>query len=724
MGNKLSTEFKFIDTDANKIDALRGKLVDFNNYVNNLGKNADFGKRIENESVKGTAAVGKLGKEVDTLKTKTETFQARPTISRYYENEAAEVKKSVNSIKREIDSLNTAAPRTNPGKLSLDRIASGIGDDGVSRARPKINIDYGESRFNTPAPFDKSVKTPGGGNLKLSSFQKTNLSYQINDVLTGLASGQNPAQILAQQGGQIAQIFSKEQIAGFTAAYGGLVSILGLGTVAIAATYKITGDLRAEAERRLKVEETIAGTINRQILGQQEALRVAKEQQITAEKNFYFQRDLKTDSKEQLESRLATAQLLLNNTLPTIKTYDGSGKLTEKTNEEFTRRAAEVADFKARLRELPYEKNDRLARAFDQHNEDFKRSRQNDREFEKQSAEKRKQEAEKRKQELEQIQEKVRDLGKTYTNIYDNLLQKTNANNPFVTIFSEGDKAIRDLRENLKGLAPELQTVVLQMQQKLNSDSLFNARLENDFARFDLRERADELRSFKTPKIEDPNKFFNDFVADGLKQAVAANGGSNIRYNSNIFTDKDGKKFTTGFTQTDLRDEINTVFERTGGGGFFRRQKSFADLTNREKDEFINRDNLSAQAKLDRAFSLAGNRTTLNDDQQATIDRKIIALSAGLRPEQLTAQQRDLAATANEKEAARRATAEQAAVQRDIARNGYLEQIAANGKRLMEIAEKEGFKGLERILRVVTEPGVSAELQPAATSKDTAQNYE
>lgn len=54
-----------------------------------------------------------------------------------------------------------------------------------------------------------NVLTPGGkkGFLGLDPFQLQNLSFQVNDVFTGLASGQKPLQILAQQGGQIVQIF-------------------------------------------------------------------------------------------------------------------------------------------------------------------------------------------------------------------------------------------------------------------------------------------------------------------------------------------------------------------------------------------------------------------------------------------------------------------------------------------------------------------------------------
>lgn len=44
------------------------------------------------------------------------------------------------------------------------------------------------------------------GLFGLKPYELTNLGYQVNDVVTGLASGQRPMQIIAQQGGQILQL--------------------------------------------------------------------------------------------------------------------------------------------------------------------------------------------------------------------------------------------------------------------------------------------------------------------------------------------------------------------------------------------------------------------------------------------------------------------------------------------------------------------------------------
>jgi hypothetical protein len=59
------------------------------------------------------------------------------------------------------------------------------------------------------ARFEGTAKALGavGNTGKLTSSQLVNLSYQLNDVVVGLASGQRPMMVLVQQGSQIGQIF-------------------------------------------------------------------------------------------------------------------------------------------------------------------------------------------------------------------------------------------------------------------------------------------------------------------------------------------------------------------------------------------------------------------------------------------------------------------------------------------------------------------------------------
>ena len=81
--------------------------------------------------------------------------------------------------------------------------------------------------------------------------QVQNLGYQVNDLITQIASGTSPMQAFAQQGGQIAQIFPAA-----TGAILRFIPVLGLAAAALA-PFSV-GMARANAEaRRLKDAETI-----------------------------------------------------------------------------------------------------------------------------------------------------------------------------------------------------------------------------------------------------------------------------------------------------------------------------------------------------------------------------------------------------------------------------------------------------------------------------------
>ncbi len=92
----------------------------------------------------------------------------------------------------------------------------------------------------------KNASTTG----RVASGELVNLSYQLNDVVTGLALGQSPFMILAQQGGQVFQIFqsSKASILDFASVigskflsllsvgrlvWGGIAGAIGLGVAAL-----------------------------------------------------------------------------------------------------------------------------------------------------------------------------------------------------------------------------------------------------------------------------------------------------------------------------------------------------------------------------------------------------------------------------------------------------------------------------------------------------------
>lgn len=114
--------------------------------------------------------------------------------------------------------------------VALKRIETASKATASAQGALKTKID------STTSAIDRQRKKSGSSNAKgnaqdvlvfgLKPWQLTNLGYQINDVVSGLAMGQAPLQVLSQQAGQFAQIWpnvmvtlarSVPVIAGFTA---------------------------------------------------------------------------------------------------------------------------------------------------------------------------------------------------------------------------------------------------------------------------------------------------------------------------------------------------------------------------------------------------------------------------------------------------------------------------------------------------------------------------
>jgi murein DD-endopeptidase MepM/ murein hydrolase activator NlpD len=121
------------------------------------------------------------------------------------------------------------------GKLSVDELAAAEKHltEEAQRAQNALNSTGNNGR---------------GGLFGLRPYELTNLSYQINDVVTGLASGQRLGQVVAQQGGQILQLFP--QVGG--AIVGALTNPLVLAGVATFALLAATMSRAADEAERLR----------------------------------------------------------------------------------------------------------------------------------------------------------------------------------------------------------------------------------------------------------------------------------------------------------------------------------------------------------------------------------------------------------------------------------------------------------------------------------------
>jgi hypothetical protein len=556
----------------------------------------------------------------------------------------------------------------------------------------KLNsLPLGDGRSSAPGRGTAS----GGGSLKLSGFQKQNLSYQINDVATMAAMGANPMQIIASQAGQIAQIFEPAQIAAFTAKYASLVTVLGAGAAAIALTYKITGDIRAEAERRLKVEENIAGAINNQIISQREGLKNLEKMRAEAQKSRLFEEFLKDSTVEDLQRRRSNVEQLKNLTRVSLPVVE-NGKVVEKPNEAFIKYSEELKRLDAEIA-AGQQKNTKTANdAFDQRWKSFEKSQEN----EVKAQERALQAQEKFNKSVEDGKKKVEDLSRKYTSTFDDLFARSQKENPFVSVFSEGEKALNSLRENLRGLDADLQDKAIAIQQKINSNALFETRLDNNLSIFDLRERA---RSFRNPQ-ETPEQRQNR-IDDGARRSVNAGnffaGGAFGNLASYLANQAGGFDKLTEEQKLKIH-EARSFGNVTGNapGSTFNTlnrnslERSLASDRLRDADK-----NLSLNERLQKQLAIIDGSGG-NDAERAIAGRKFLALTAGMNPSELTGSLRERAALENEREADRKSKYETDLLATQKEALELQKKQAENEKKLLEIAEKQGIEGLKIYLDI------------------------
>lgn len=427
----------------------------------------------------------------------------------------------------------------------------------------------------------------GNNSLKLSSFQKQNLSYQINDVLTGLASGQNVTQIAAQQSGQIAQIFSPAQASALVAAYAPLVGILGAGAAALALTYKITGDIRAEAEKRLKIEENLSKEYTKQ---QKEIKNARRDFETDRRLQTYeqnFSSAVKDDSVEDLKKRRANLLKLVdinpdpNGSDAFISAFKNQIKAIDaQINSAYeTRRIArekELMSYQnfinsqkqinaieiennlnfgkalaasrsggvALIRQTTLLETEALKKQIEINNqfalsakrnlspEDLKEGKDLDIAFKNAADNARIQgqintlQLTSQKQiadELKNNERRVIDLGKAYKSVFNELSAKVNSDNPFVVIFAESRSELDKLKDSLRGLPEEMQRAAIASQQAINRNKLFEARIDNNLSAFDLRETANRFRNPPADSLVDKQRF-EEIVKSDIRRGLFSNG--------------------------------------------------------------------------------------------------------------------------------------------------------------------------------------------------------
>jgi hypothetical protein len=766
--NTLSVELEILDDRAEvRLSGFERKFQNTIEKISSAGDKLDLSKdfsvefsKIEQRAEKTRRALS----EALNQKISTNSFDGVTQSLIRAQNESTKLRARLTEIKSAIEA--TPASKTSLLKIMADDAkAASIELERIERFQSRI-ASGGSAKGGTAQASRGGLFSDSPGQAR---FQKQQLFYQANDVATMAVLGANPTQIVASQAGQISQIFDPAKVSALVSAYAGLAAVAAGGAAAIALTYKITGDLREEAERRLKLELAVQIAINNQIIAQRESLKNFKELREEAEKDRNFQNRLQTDSLESLTRRRATLDRIVN--------LNPTGKALRKDEKDpnVERDKKEIIELDARIAAIQKQKQQDSINT-------FRRQGEFDEKFREDALKREEKRQEKFRQSVEQGKNKVKELEKQYLSVFDNLNARAGANNPFVSIFTEADKAIRQLRENTRGLSSDLVSTFERMEEKQKQIALFNARLDSALGAFDLRETARSYRDFQPPAVsreEIEKKKTEEFLRRSSLssfQSATVNGvtGSfynpdaeklNRNYDSTIFNGKlssfnNGSAFESPFKQTLSRDELlKSVLANRSSASFgnasgdFNNGLGFDNLTETDRRNLyeqqlfnntaingqgslvssLARDrqmvdpeaNLDAQQRLQKRFDEVEKlRSGSNlDETSSAADRKILALASGINPGDLTVQQRiKLAATA-EREADRTEKSEAKAALQRAETLEVQKRIADNTKRLADVAEKDGIKGIIEILEVKLTEGNQPPGPPAPNPSDTKNAY-
>lgn len=199
-----------------RLTAVTGKLSAGKLSVNEWG-------HLNNELEAVQASLGRIAAEVDTFTKQQarvddaaaaydkqaarvrELAQAEITASTNVEELTADLQREEAQLTR----LGTALDRETAKLREFGSALNRVGVDTNNLPQAIQRIEQTATRAAPAVAKISDVLTPGGkrGFLGLDPYQLQNLSFQVNDVFTSLASGAPPLQVLAQQGGQIVQIF-------------------------------------------------------------------------------------------------------------------------------------------------------------------------------------------------------------------------------------------------------------------------------------------------------------------------------------------------------------------------------------------------------------------------------------------------------------------------------------------------------------------------------------
>lgn len=186
----------------------------------------------------------------------------------------------------------------------------------------------------------------------------TNLRFQINDVVTGLASGGSPFTVLSQQAGQFSQILQGQSIRGAFASIGAaamsMLNPINLGIAAIGlATYAATEYFSESESKANKTSEALKRHAD--IIGEikdrygEAAQAALSYMDVAGSAGLVLRAETNAaDIKSQLD---AATQAFMDAVFETRRVFevDGSSEMVQSVRQEFGLLAMELYEFKAGL---------------------------------------------------------------------------------------------------------------------------------------------------------------------------------------------------------------------------------------------------------------------------------------------------------------------------------------------------------------------------------------
>ena len=201
-----------------QIDPLGAAQDRYNKELAELNTLLSAGKISQGEFNAGQAAAqSRLDATTLSLQQNTEEYRQQVAAQKATEQAAKEAAaaearlvQQAERLRGQLNPLGAAQDRYNQELRELEQMYERnlIDQKQFADGQALITRRLNESK----AALDR-VNGEGGPDMEfmgLRPYELTNLSYQINDVITGLASGQPVVQILAQQGGQFVQIFGRQ----------------------------------------------------------------------------------------------------------------------------------------------------------------------------------------------------------------------------------------------------------------------------------------------------------------------------------------------------------------------------------------------------------------------------------------------------------------------------------------------------------------------------------